>query len=551
MGPLLFLTTHTVANSVKRAVQSPMRILGVLMIVGWWVMILSNSFRSPHRTLTYTPSLGVDQLTILHAAIFAGFLVLFFIRLLTGFSVPGRYIAADADVIFATPVDPKKILLHRFIFNYALALILPLFPLLLGGRAGASWLGSLFRNIPNHEAASWLGKTAVVGYLLISLFGAAISFAVGLYINRDTDESRRARKIYGTAVGALALSIAAFCVVAARSPDVLARFANLPNDPLLRACFYPVALAADFATGPVLGGWSVVLVSGSLLLAASGLLVWLALKQSPFLYDMATRGAASSQTAREWRQRRDYAMLAVLAAREGRLKPRRMLFLSRLSPPGAWAIVWRETLLSLRTNMILLLMFALIIFMMTAVFKSTGHIDPTLVLTLQIFFALSFSMSFAQAGFMDTLRKVDIQKPLPISNAAICGAEILGKAIMPIFLGVAACVVSVAMGLLTWEYLLAAIFAIPVASFAVGSMQFLAMLVFPDLQDPTQMGIRGIMQLLGVAIAIAPGLLTALAVGYFSSILPALLAGSIVEIGVCAVLVAVVSPMYSAYSTSD
>jgi hypothetical protein len=196
-------------------------------------------------------------------------------------------------------------------------------------------------------------------------------------------------------------------------------------------------------------------------------------------------------------------------------------------------------------------MFALIIFMMTAVFKSTGHIDPTLVLSLQIFFALSFSMSFAQAGFMDTLRKVDIQKPLPISNAAICGAEILGKAIMPIFLGVAACVVSVAMGLLTWEYLLAAIFAIPVASFAVGSMQFLAMLVFPDLQDPTQMGIRGIMQLLGVAIAIAPGLLTALAVGYFSSILPALLAGSIVEIGVCAVLVAVVSPMYSAYSTSD
>ncbi|MBA3727568.1 MAG: hypothetical protein H0W86_14335, partial [Armatimonadetes bacterium] len=511
MRPLLFLTGRTILNGLKRAIQSPVRILGVLFIIGWWFFVLSNSFESRRMPpQPVSPSLGADHVGIVYAIVCAGFLLVFLHRAVTMFVLPGRYSPADVDVLFASPVKPGTVLLHRFLIDFGIGLLLPLFPLLISGRRGIQGVRYLFRDLPDPESAALLGQTLLASYLLLAFFCATASVALSLFINRDSDASRTARRVAGVIVASLVAALLVLVYRAVNSSVPASALAEIPQGPAFKILFLPVALAGDLGLSPVIGSVSSGLLAAAVLLFGSAGLLWLGFEQARHLYDMASRNAAAMQSAKRRARQGDHSVALVDAARERKLKPRRFGWLSNMNAKGAWAVVWREAVIGLRTNTMFAFLFGAVLATTTLIFSfSKTRLDQAIV-AVQFLLLLSLCLTVAQSGFIDTLRRVDTQKPLPLSKFSICLAEVAGKAMLPTVLAFGTAILTFVLSPFSWEYALAMAIGFPAAGMVVVSVLLIVMLVFPDVEDPAQAGLRGIMQLLGSAIALLPAVAVSL-----------------------------------------
>jgi hypothetical protein len=554
MKPLAFLTIRLVANSFRRAIQSPTRILGVLMIVGWWLMVVMGNFSgSGYRGLPAgTQAIPLPPEKVLYAAAFGLFLLVFLFRSITMFSVPGIYRSADADVLFPTPVRPANVLMHRFVIDYLLSLIVPLILVLFSGRRGMESVQLLFKNLPEGHAAASTGRFVFAAFLLLALFAASMSYAVGLAINRDTDSSRAARRfvallLVGT-VGAVALAVG----LAIRSGDAWGRLVEIPNQPGVRLILYPVAAAADFALSPLYAEWGKAAVALVVLVIGSASLLYLAVRQANALYDMAARASATSQLVRDAKTRGDQMALVLKAAREGKLKPRTWQWLSGLRPTGLRALLWREGVLTLRTNVAMFAMFTVttLALGLLPVADESGK-AAVAVMLVQSFMLVAVAMVFGQSGFVETLRRVDVQKPLPFSPYAVCAMECAGKAIPAILLGWLAALLLLLVAPASWPLVIGMWLGFPTIALLVVSVQLLVILLFPDTEDPTQAAFRGLMQFLGAVVASVPGFLSAVGLSF---LLPAPVAGvigGVVNLVVFAVVLAFAAPLYSGYNPSE
>ena len=559
--PLAFLFVRSVVNGVKRAISSPKRLVTLVFTVGYYWWIFLKPF-APHRRVPVmprgTPTFDLPPAATIEAVVFGLVGVMSLLLMTSVLGYRGGFKAADVDVLFPTPVSPRVVLLFRIARDTLATLLLPLFVGIIGYSTAAPTLAGFVRNYP--KGGGDLLRGFGLAYLLVSFVWVCVGYAASLFVNRSDLQSDRNRKIIGWGIFAIVAALLGYVAVSLRSDFSWATAMRLSQNPFVRVLLAPVTLA----TWAVMGGFQ-----GKPLIALGGLaglfgLVALSLRvamtQVGWMYDQAAvRGVDSNQSLNDLRRKGDTMGMQAQLARQGKLKHGRLARrIAAVRVRGAAALLWKEAILQARGSL------SGVVFMGVLLLGVTGMVMWTTagkgvalsgfsLLAIQGLLVYVLAMSSAQSGFIELLRRVDVQKPLPFTPSVTVFWETLAKAVAPSILGFLCAVVGMAIVPAAWRYALAGILLTPALAILLSAVVLLVVLLFPDVEDPTQRTFRNLMLLFGIVILCTPGLaaffgLTALL--HLSPMLAAPVAAAI-DLGIALALSYASGSLYAGYNPSE
>ncbi|MBL8059671.1 MAG: hypothetical protein JNK63_03020 [Chthonomonas sp.] len=509
MHPLLWLSWRQTVNGLKRALTSPRRLIGVLFIVGYYLMIF-RPFRaagSAGRGFT-TPFLNVPPIQVLDGVFFAIFGAMSLLYLLTLTGYRGGHHPADIDVLFSTPISPKHVLAFRMIRDSMMGLLLPLVMVLFTWRSTTGAWAQLSRDIDPLAASNSL-RLVTVSYCLMGMGWVALGYAVSLFCNRPGLHYDRMRRMIGWTLSALIIGTGyAFYSLLVRDLEGKGIIATL-NNPWLRAVLFLPDAAVRLTLGPITGNTWAALGGLLTLLGFIAVCVALAMSQAGWLFEIAAQRVSQTvQTARFARSGDTYAMTAQ-RARSGKTRVRQWGFLNRLVVTGPLALVWKDSVNCLRGFSFVLFLIPAVGITLNALIANAPAEDNGPgkgVIAVMIISLMSFTNTSmaASSGFVDMLNRVDMLKPLPYSPGKTMFFEVLGKALPGILTSIIIALGSLFFMSKEWDHLMSgALLGVGVAT-VISVCIGLATVLFPDIEDPSQRGLRGLVQLLVFVIFAVP-----------------------------------------------
>ena len=562
--PLGYLLGKTLVNGVKRAVTSPKRIIGLAFFaLYYWNLFLRPFERSRTPTLPKNlPHFDLPPVATLDAGVFGlvGVMSLLLMGSVLGYK--GGFKASDVDVLFPTPVSPKVVLLFRIARDTLATLLLPLVLAIVGFRGGSAALAPLFRDYPRQGGD--ILRAALLAYLMVAFVWVCVGYAASLFVNRSDLDSDRNRKRIGWGIGLLIAAVAIYIAVRLRADLSFATLIDVAHSPFIRIALAPVTLATWVVMGVFEGRWGTALGG----FVGLGLLVALALRvaltQVGWMYDQAAvRGFDSGPNMRDLQRRGDTMAMQAERARQGKLKHGRIARrIAAVRVRGPVALLWKEAILQARGSLsglvflgaIFLGITALMMWALTNESRSgrSAAFAGWAVLGLQGMVVYVLCMASANGGFIEFLRRVDVQKPLPFTPAVTMFWETAAKAIAPTLLGSLVGIVGVLFAPSVWPHALAGILLLPSLALLITAVVLLVIVVFPDVEDPTQRAFRGLMMLLGLALCVPPGL-GLFAFGVLNGVSPLVLAPVtvVVNLGIAIGLSALSGGLYANYNPSE
>jgi hypothetical protein len=334
---------------------------------------------------------------------------------------------------------------------------------------------------------------------------------------------------------------------------------SLTQSAIERTVFFSATAATAIVSGALQNDFvSLAIGAGSLILIA-GAGVWMAVTQVGYMYDQAAARGFQAADMQKLQRSGDTMAMVAERARQGKVKTGRMASrVSRLRVRGGLALVWKETVLQLRGSSWQYLVFIpLMLFMLGPLWGQRGRATvQEMTILLMVMLGLGtfiFTLSGATSGFIELLRRMDLQKPLPFSPTTTVFWETASKAVPASVATTLAAFVAVAIDWRLWPMALAGIVLMPSFSLVLSSVILIVTLLFPDIEDATQRGFRGLMTMLGIAIAALPGAFTAgILLGYFKlfPILAALPAIA-VNVGICIAICFVAGSLYAQFNPSE
>lgn len=514
MRALVFLTTRTIVNSVRRALKSPKRLLGVLFFVAYYLWLFGPVMNRSQRPMPIEPGMRLDfpALDVIEAVVFGGFCVATVMMATGMLTHRGGFRAADVEVLFPTPISPKVVLIFRLIRDYLLTLILPLFFAIVLWRPAAAGWTAMFRDVPNPASSSRTLQAVFVAWLLMASAWVAIGYAVSLYLNRSGPKFERLRKWTNWGIFGGILAFAAYVGLKVLSAADWGELLVLCNSLVLRVAFFLATFATELSLAPLTGNWLQALAGlGGLLLVIAGSLA-LALAQSGWLYDqVSVRTSLYDQTKELQRSGNVYGLAAVLA-RTGKVKAGRRSWVHKLRVQGVKALLWKEYLLQSRAMRAMVLAFGLIGIVMPLFILFAGRPERSAqvgygVLFVQALFVFLITAEGTQAGFQELLRRVDLQKPLPFAPRDIVLTEVLAQAVPGAIVAWLSSLLVVLVAPSQWAISLTSAIVLPTVALLISAIFLLITLWFPESEDPTQRGLRGLVMVLAFAGIGAPGIL--------------------------------------------
>jgi hypothetical protein len=521
MRALVFLTLRTLVNGVKRALTSPRRLIGMSVLLFYWFRYLTQVFQPPSGRYTglSEPLATMPPLVTIDAVVF-GLFALPSLALLLGVGTPrGGFRPPDVDVLFPTPISPRAVLVFRIVRDALMTLLVPLF-LALFARPAAVPFESFIRNFPAEGRT--LGRSMMIAWILMSLAWTTISYAVSLFVNRSDERSDRNKKIIDRTLWVLCVVVVAFIGLSLREDPSLDTARYLAHHPLLRVVFFPATLATTaimsaFAGQPM---WAFAGYGGLVLVIVASLAV--AMTQVPFLYDQAAAKGFDSANMRDLQRSGDTYGVVAEQARKGKVKVGRIArWLFRLRMTGPSALLWKELLLQSRGALWQYALLGPIVigFIVLPVWGNSQSQSVTSGRTLLLCFlggsVLMLSLQTATSGFIELLKRVDFQKPLPLSSTATVFWEVVAKAVPTTVLCTLACLGAIVADPRLWDIALGAILMAPSLSVVLTAVVLLVTVLFPDIDDATQRNFRGLMMMLGCVIAASPMLATVGVLTYY------------------------------------
>jgi hypothetical protein len=246
------------------------------------------------------------------------------------------------------------------------------------------------------------------------------------------------------------------------------------------------------------------------------------LRQSPWLYEIAAQRISETGDVGQQMRRGDQFGVMASYARRGKIKAGKESWVHRVRVQGARALLWREYLLVMRTarGLLVAMSFMPVTFaVMLVILGRTGSgkapVGPLMMLALAGSVVMTV-MSMAQYGYLETLRKVDLLKPLPFSASTHVLYEVICKAVvaiaLPTFVGAA----TIPFILREWQWIVAALIVMPGLAVLLAAIMFDLAVLFPDIDDASQRAFRGLMQMLGFVLFAAPPVGTFLGVYLFT-----------------------------------
>jgi hypothetical protein len=514
MRPLSFLFVRTLVNGIKRAATSPKRAISLIFCFGYYYFLVIRSVvpSSGLPVATVGPVFQFPNVVVLRG-IFFGLFALASLFLTTGiFAAKGGFRPADVDVLFPTPVKPEIVLVFRIVRDYVFTLLAPLLFAVIGWRGASSTITALFHNYPRHSLdvlrAGW------IAWMLLSLAFVSVGYGASLFVGRSDIQSDSNQKRLNTAVSVVALAALGYVCLRLRQDLTVETLLSLSQSLPLETVFLPATLATNFVMGSLSGDLTTVLISGVGLVCTIALGLSLALTQVGWLYDQAAAKGFGTATTMKLRRSGDLYGLAAERARAG--KKSRTVLAGRISQQtyrNSASLVWKEILLQLRGPMAgalltfcgLLAGYGMVGWLLTNAHGVAKHSLQVFEIALPCLAAYLLGAINGFGGFQEMLRKVDLLKPLPFSASRIVFFEALAKAPIPIFM--------IAGGGIVLTVFVPADFANNVAGFIMGSTLLmeitgaiaLAVVLFPDFQDPTQRVLSGIVMMLAIVICSSPG----------------------------------------------
>ncbi len=513
MQALLFLTSRSFYNGIKRAVTSGRRLFTLLFAIAYYAFLV---FRPMGRSGRGLPQ-GLPHYSFSSSEadviIFAFYAVMSLMLMISFLAPRSGFRQSDVDVLFPTPVSPRLVMLLRLIRDYLFTLLTPLILLVFGGRnsimvlqgflAGMSSNGPLVRTV---GALAWL---------LMSFAFVTMGYAVGFFVNRSDLLADRNKKIIDRTVFAIVIGTALYFVVNLRSDLSWSTAMRCAQSLPVRSVFFCATAATRMVTGAFQGDLMQVASGITILVLTSVASLWIALTQIPFMYDQAAVKGFGSSELLAMRRNNDMYGLIANQAKSGKVKVGRFSrWIGSMRFKGASALVWKEILLQLRGAKYLYLIFGPLQILMTlgpvfalsevtrkGVIEATGSV----ILVMQAVSVLMVTMNSAVSGFTELLKRVDFQKPLPFRPSSTVFWEIASKCIPNLLFAVISSLLVIAFRPVLWDFSLASLILVLGFSLLVSGTVFLVTIAFPDAGDASQRGFRGILILLGMVILGAPG----------------------------------------------
>lgn len=564
MRPLVFLTVRTFVNGVKRAFTNPRRLVAFLFAAFWLGRFVFFPSRGEQRAFDTTRLgratellNGLDLIRILDAVVFCGFLFITFFLALGSLSTRNSFRPADVDVLFPTPVEPKLVLVFRILRDYLITLLAPIFFIIVGFRPAAMGVKSLQNASANPESIQQTMQVGVLAWLLLAFSWVCINYAASLFVNRSDLASSRNRRILGWGLGITLIGVCAYISWQATTFRTWEDWVALSENPVLRAIFFTATLAMWMVHGVVNGELLPLLTGfGGLLLIILSC-IKLSMTQAGWMYDQAAVKGFDSADARKLQQSGDTIGLMVAQARQGKVKASRGKWLTRWTLPGPRALLWKEAIISLRSTWFLILLFGAISIFMTLmpILTATSEHAKTagfVFLMMQALGVFMSSSALSQAGFIEMLRRVDVQKPLPFSFSTTILFEVLAKSIPAAFVAWLCSLIAIIARPELWQAAIAGALVMPFLATLICLVTCLTTLLFPDFEDPSQRGFRGVMNFVGVVAACSPGVLVfaGMAAVGVSPILAAIVTAGL-KTGVAALVASITGSQYAQFNPSE
>lgn len=558
MNALLFLAVRSVVNGVRRALSSPKRLITLVAAVAYYAYLLRPTRGSESFDLPEDFQMQMPPEAVLHSLAFAGFGFLTLMFLMSLLSHRSGFRPADVDMLFPTPIHPRWVMAFRMAREYLVTLLLPFLIMLLGWRSAAGGLAMLEEVVPESGMIQIAGRVGMLSWFLMALFWVAMGQAVSMAASRQDSYGLTARRI------ALAVIIAVPTLAAAlvwwhlrTGPSLEAAQAVLESG-AMRTLFFTAAISADTVLAAVSGdmGRVVFLFAGQLALIGGALAF--ANTQWAYIYDSAASRAVDG--VRKSMQAGDQTRMRAELVQQGKLKIRTKRTRFHSIRVSGWpALMWKEWFLQVRGNTGQLVFFLIIVLAMTV---PTALIPPSRRTGLDIsgyfFMAMQFmsllmvTWTVAQAGVIDLLRHVDMQKPLPFAAATNVFSEVAAKSLFGVLFLWAGGAFFFCLRPANWEFPVASAILAPTVSVLVSACIYLVWLLFPDVDDPAQRGFRQLMILLGLAVAISP-IVGLLVLGRFMKwhMVVAALPGAALAVGFTVVACIAAGRLYQAFNPSE
>ncbi|CAN5364860.1 hypothetical protein BH11ARM1_BH11ARM1_15510 [soil metagenome] len=516
MKPLLFLSYRSTVNGIRRAVTSPQRLIGLIFVLLYYFQFIFRSVIAPPSDPGkfpngFTPTSLPNDETI-SAIVFGIFGVLSLFLMLGSLNPRGGFRPADVDVLFPTPVSPKIVLIFRILRDYLITLLLPLFIALMSGIGAKAGFQLIFRQMP--EQSKYIGLVFTLSWVLMSAMFVSIGYGVSLFINRSDEKSDQNKKVISWGFAGVFILLVLFLALSLRSDTSAQGVIQALNSPEVHFLLF----GGTFASWMVMGVYHSNFVEGAagfaLMIAAIIAGFAMAMTQIGFLYDQAAAKGFGNVTARNLQRSGDTYGLMAEQARSGRVKQGRIAGrISRFQTKGGGALVWKEMVIQSRAGMtqqyaIALIAIAFVLGPLYAMAQKENLLAETwILLGLQAFGVFIITMTTSTGGFIELLRRVDFQKPLPFSPMATIFWEVCAKIVVTSVICLVTATAAVIIDpKLVWASL-ASVVAVPSLALVLTTVVLLVTILFPDIEDASQRSFRGLMILLGSVIAASPGML--------------------------------------------
>ncbi len=444
------------------------------------------------------------------AVIFAGFAILSLLLSLGMFGSRGGFKQADVDVLFTTPIKPGTVLAFRMFREYLGTLLLPLIFAVMGARGASGGIREFSERYP--ALAPIVFRSASWGYLLMALTWVFISTAVGLFVSRSDLLSDRYRKMLGWAYFGVVLAVGGFVSLSMSRSPTFDSFVQLMHHPVLRTVFFPATFASEFVRGFVERSWLVSLIGVAALLSTMYFAFRLAMSQVGWMYDQAAVSTFNTAATQDLQRKGDFVGMVAEQARRGKVTGRGNRWYHRIRTTGGGALIWKESIVQLRSTLLLTLLFGgffAVITLLPLIMERGSRGGKTMGDLFMVFAAMGVffnAMMVAQSGFFETLRRVDLLKPLPFTAQTTVLYETVGKVAWSLVPLVLVSIAAIVIRPEIYLSILAALVALPFFSLVIYAATLLITVMFPDVDDPSQRGFRGLMQLLGFAIVCGPSI---------------------------------------------
>ena len=561
MQALLFLTVRSIVNGVKRAFTSGKRLVTLIFVVAYYSFLAFRPISSSNRAIPRIPAFFSPTPQVVDAVIFGSFAGLSILLMLPLLSPRGGFRQADVDVLFATPVSPRVVMFFRMLRDYLITLLTPLILMIFGGRLAVGGVTSFFGGM--HADGPLVARVSGIAWFLMSLTWVCIGYGVGFLVNRSDLLADRNKRIIDVTVFTIIVGSAAYVVPQIVKEPTFGTLVHCVQSPILRAVFFSGTAASWMVEGALNGQFLSILYGFLLFVAAAAVGLWLALSQVAFMYDQAAVKGFGSAERRVLQRNNDMYGLSAQRAREGKFKVGRVSqWVGRWKLSGASVLIWKEVLLQMRSGLAVFILLGGV--QLAIVVLPVFTLDPTstrasaiamghVLLAMQAIAVLMLTMNTAVSGFIELLKRVDFQKPLPFRPAGTVFWEVLSKCIPTVFMSLVASVVVIALRPVLWDAAIGSAVYGASLSLLVSALVFLVTIAFSDAGDASQRGFRGILILIGVVICSLPGaaILWGLTLLLHVNSLVAAIPATAINVGVALLVSFLAGGLYDAYNPND